>query len=272
MQIGEKLPTPKVDTFTIKGIDVAAIDVFRARDLVAALATSAQGAYVTVTGAHGIVESAYDHRVRSAHVQAALVVPDGMPLVWLGRLSGLKTIGRVYGPELMESVFSIRENRELRHFFYGSTPATISRLTAALASRFGEFNLVGVHCPPTRSAGFSEDTEVIARIRNLKPHFIWVGLSTPKQELWMRMHMPRIACGVAIGVGAAFDLVSGKTLQAPRWIQRSGLEWLFRLAMEPRRLFRRYFFIVPRFGYFALATLVNHYWRIFSIGKQPRAT
>jgi N-acetylglucosaminyldiphosphoundecaprenol N-acetyl-beta-D-mannosaminyltransferase len=249
-------PGIEFQRFRVRGTSVAAIDLERACDLIGQLATEGQGSYVTVTGAHGIVESVYSDRVREAHQQATMVVPDGMPLVWLGRLLGFNSIGRVYGPDLMASVFSRKELRQLKHYFYGSTPAIIDRLTATLRSQFGEFTLVGVYSPPIRPVGFAEAEDLLSRIRELKPHIIWVGLSTPKQEIWLHDHMGRIGSGVGIGVGAAFDLVSGTTRQAPRWVQRSGLEWLFRLGVEPRRLVRRYFFIVPRFLYYMAETLI----------------
>ena len=258
--LGSTATTAQYRTFDVRGISVAAIDVATATDLIGQLATNAHGVYVAVTGAHGIVESVYDDRVREAHQRAAVVVPDGMPLVWLGRLLDFNSIGRVYGPDLMSSVFSRNELRDLRHFFYGSSPAVIDRLTATLKSRFGEFNLVGAHSPPIRPVGFAEDDEVLSHIRQLKPHVVWVSLSTPKQELWLCNHMHKIESGVGIGVGAAFDLLSGTTLQAPRWVQRSGLEWAFRLAVEPRRLFRRYLFIVPRFLYYMAETFVIRRW------------
>jgi N-acetylglucosaminyldiphosphoundecaprenol N-acetyl-beta-D-mannosaminyltransferase len=244
-------------TFKVKGIDIAAIDVSRARDLIGELATNAHGNYITVTGAHGIVESVYDPRVREAHQQAFVAVPDGMPLVWLGRMLGFDSVGRVCGSELMECIFSSAECRALTHFFYGGSPAVLERLKNVLVSRFGEFNLVGTCCPPMRPAGFSEDEEVIGRIRELKPQIVWVGLSTPKQEIWMHMHMHRIGTGIGVGVGAAFDLLSGAKRRAPRWVQRSGLEWLFRLAMEPTRLFKRYAFVIPRFSFFLLEALIT---------------
>jgi N-acetylglucosaminyldiphosphoundecaprenol N-acetyl-beta-D-mannosaminyltransferase len=250
-----------VKRFRVRGIDVAVLDLASAADLIEELATTARGAYVTVTGAHGIVESVYSEQVLQAHKQAALVLPDGMPLVWLGRLLGFTAIDRVYGPDLMESVFSRRELRELRHFFYGSTPDVIDRLASIIRARFGEFNLIGTHCPPVRPMGFDEDEEVITHIRQLRPQIVWVALSTPKQELWLAKHMQRIGSGVGVGVGAAFDLVSGTTRQAPVWIQRSGFEWMFRLMVEPRRLLRRYLFIVPRFLYYMLTTVVVHRWQ-----------
>jgi N-acetylglucosaminyldiphosphoundecaprenol N-acetyl-beta-D-mannosaminyltransferase len=245
------------ETFRVRGTDVAAVDVLRASDFVGQLAPNARGAYVTVTGAHGIVESVRNERVREAHQQASMVVPDGMPLVWMGRLLGFNSVGRVYGPDLMSCIFSRKELRQLRHYFYGSTPDVVSKLTAALISRFGEFNFVGAYSPPIRPLGFDEDESILSRIRELKPHFVWVGLSTPKQELWLHMHMQKIGSGVGIGVGAAFDLLSGVTPQAPRWIQRSGFEWLFRLAMEPRRLFKRYLLVIPQFLYFMVETLIS---------------
>jgi len=245
------------ETFRVRGTDVAAVDVFRASDLIGQFATSTGGTYVTVTGAHGIVESVRNEQIREAHQRASMVVPDGMPLVWLGRLLGFNAVGRVYGPDLMSCIFSRKELRQLRHFFYGSTPDIVSNLTTALTSRFGEFNYVGAYSPPIKPPGFVEDESVLSRIRELKPHIIWVGLSTPKQELWLHMHMQKIGSGVGIGVGAAFDLLSGATPQAPRWIQHSGFEWLFRLAMEPRRLFKRYFFVVPQFLYFMVETLIS---------------
>jgi N-acetylglucosaminyldiphosphoundecaprenol N-acetyl-beta-D-mannosaminyltransferase len=244
-----------VPTFSIRGINIAAINLQRATQSISARAATSRGDYVTVTGAHGIVECSDDASVRRAHQEAFLVVPDGMPLVWLGRRLGFRTMDRVYGPDLVESIFSEPECRELRHFFYGGRPEVVSSLIDALATRFGPFNMVGSYSPPLKPAGFSEADAIIRRIRDSSPHIIWVGLSTPKQELWMHMHMPKIGMGVGIGVGAAFDFLSGTTRQAPRWVQRSGLEWLFRVVNEPRRLFRRYLTVVPRFSFMFLETL-----------------
>ena len=218
MAPGNTAPAIEFRKFNVRGTSVAAIDLERACDLIGQLATGGQGSYVTVTGAHGIVESVYSDRVREAHQQAFVVVPDGMPLVWLGRLLGFDLIGRVYGPDLMASVFSRKELRYLKHYFYGSTPAIIDRLTATLKSQFGEFTLVGAYSPSIRPVGFTESEDLLSHIRELKPHIVWVGLSTPKQEIWLHDHMARIGSGVGIGVGAAFDLVSGATRQAPRWI------------------------------------------------------
>jgi N-acetylglucosaminyldiphosphoundecaprenol N-acetyl-beta-D-mannosaminyltransferase len=247
--------------FEIRGIRVASVNVFSACDLICARAPVAKGEYVTVTGAHGIVEAVRDPRVLNAHQQAAMVVADGMPLVWLGRLLGYSSIGRVNGPELMEVLFAQQEYRNLRHFFYGGNEAVVAKFRSVIVSRFGDFNFIGAHYPPFKPLGFIEDEEAVAHIRALRPNIVWVGLSTPKQEVWMHMHMGKIGCGIGIGVGAAFDLLSGTTRRAPRWIQRSGFEWLFRLAVEPRRLYKRYFFVIPQFAYFWLETLIKQRYK-----------
>ncbi len=252
-----------VPVFEIRGIRVAAVNVFRAADLICARDHPAKGEYVTVTGAHGIVESANDEKVLEAHQQAAMVVADGMPLVWLGRLLGHRSIGRVNGPELMEVIFEKEAYRKLKHFFYGGNESVVTNLKNVIISRYDDFNMIGAHYPPINPLGFNEDDEVLARIRSLQPDIIWVGLSTPKQEVWMHMHMHKIGCGIGVGVGAAFDLLSGTTRRAPRWIQRSGFEWLFRLIVEPRRLYKRYLFVIPRFAYFWLQTLFKLRYRMF---------
>ena len=258
-----ELTVQHVQTFTFKGVPVAAIDVLCARDVLGTWAPEGRGEYVTCTGAHGIVESAHNPQVRRAHEEAALVVPDGMPLVWLGRLLGFSSIGRISGSELMEQVFCIPSYRRLRHFFYGSKPSTVDRLCQALTCRFGSFNFAGAYCPPIRAIGFEESEDILNMIREAKPNIIWVGLSTPKQEIWLNMHMRQIGMGVGIGVGAAFDFLSGTIPRAPRWIQRSGFEWSFRLLAEPRRLYKRYCYVIPRFLYFWFETIIE------KIGTRP---
>lgn len=257
-------PETDVPRFEIKGVEVAAIDVYRARDIIGCRAPESNGEYVTVTGAHGVVEAANNRQILEAHQGASIIVADGMPLVWLGRLLGYQSIGRVNGPELMELVFARDDLRSLRHFFYGGNPLAIANLRSTLISRFGDFNMVGAYSPPIKPIGFDEDEQTLERIRALKPDIVWVGLSTPKQEVWMHMHMRKIGHGIGVGVGAAFDLLSGTTRRAPRWIQRSGFEWLFRLVVEPRRLYKRYFFVIPRFAYFWLETLLKQRYKVGS--------
>ena len=179
---GEALTIRGFSTFDIKGISVAAVDLQRASEYICRLATEAHGAHVTVTGAHGIVESTCDERVRTAHQQALMVVPDGMPLVWLGRSLGFKSIGRVRGADLMKCIFANEQYKQLRHFFYGASPSVVSKLLEALRAKFGDVNLVGVYCPPMKPMGYVERNDVLTFIRDLKPDLIWVKSQLPNKK------------------------------------------------------------------------------------------
>jgi N-acetylglucosaminyldiphosphoundecaprenol N-acetyl-beta-D-mannosaminyltransferase len=205
--------------------------------------------YVCVRDVNGIMEAIRDKRVLQAHNTAGLVVPDGMPLVWLLKLGGHVGAGRVYGPDLMLALLE----RGYRHYLYGTTPDTLARLHARLFARFPRAVIVGSHAPPFRPAGAGEDDAVISAINDSGADILWVGLSTPKQELWMANHRARLAVPVLIGVGAAFDFHAGLLRQAPAFLQRAGLEWAFRLAMEPRRLASRYLRNNPTFLWLLLA-------------------
>ncbi|MCA1841314.1 MAG: WecB/TagA/CpsF family glycosyltransferase [Actinomycetota bacterium] len=177
---------------------------------------------------------------------ADLVVPDGMPLVWIGRRRGFKNLKRrVYGPELMET-FLRETGPKYRHFLYGAAPETLDKLQALVFERF-QTNIVGAISPPFRILTPDEDKEIVAEINDSNPDFIWVGLSTPKQERWMFEHRDSIDPAVMLGVGAAFDFLTGTKRKAPSWMQEHGLEWLFRLVTEPRRLAYRYLVLGSQF-------------------------
>jgi N-acetylglucosaminyldiphosphoundecaprenol N-acetyl-beta-D-mannosaminyltransferase len=194
--------------------------------------------YIAVTGMHGVSEAQRDPHFKSILEQADLVVPDGMPLVWLGRKHGHGLRRRVYGPELMET-FCRETAGKYRHFFYGGAPGVAEGLAQSERQRHG-ICVVGTYCPPFRPLTAEEQADVIAMIQQARPDVLWVGLSTPKQERWMEEFKDRIHVPVLLGVGAAFDLNSGRLQQAPVWMRENGLEWLFRLLAEPRRLWRRY--------------------------------
>jgi N-acetylglucosaminyldiphosphoundecaprenol N-acetyl-beta-D-mannosaminyltransferase len=203
--------------------------------------------YATLTGVHGIMESVRNEEIRRAHDAAGLVLPDGMPLVWLLWQGGFVFADRVYGPDLMLALFNRSERSGYRHFLYGGMPRTIECLKRNLVRKFPAAKIVGAHAPPFRPAGAAEDEAVIEAINASAPDIVWVGLSTPKQELWMKRHRDRLSAPVLIGVGAAFDFHAGLVRQAPRLVQRMGLEWAFRVAMEPRRLANRYLRNNPTF-------------------------
>ncbi len=196
--------------------------------------------YVCVSGIHGVMESQRDEHLRAIHNAAGMVVPDGMPLVWLSRMHGFPEVERVYGPDLLLACCERSRTAGYRHFFYGGAPGVPELLIERLRERFPGLLVAGGFSPPFRALTPEEDRDVVQRINTARPDIIWVGLSTPKQERWMAEYRHRLEAPVFIGVGAAFDFHAGLKRQAPRWMQRSGLEWVFRLLCEPRRLWRRY--------------------------------
>ncbi len=203
--------------------------------------------FIAATGMHGVTEAQKDEHLLKVLNSADLVVPDGMPLVWLARRRGIPLERRVYGPELMET-FCRDTGGSYRHFLYGGSPGVAEKLSHVMQDRFG-VKVAGILCPPFRPLAPEEDKEVIEVINRSEADIIWIGLSTPKQESWMYEHRESLKVPVAVGVGAAFDFLSGTKTSAPRWMQENGLEWLFRLIKEPRRLWPRYLFGGSRFIY-----------------------
>jgi N-acetylglucosaminyldiphosphoundecaprenol N-acetyl-beta-D-mannosaminyltransferase len=176
-----------------------------------------------------------------------MVTPDGMPLVWFLRWVRSQHVARVYGPDLMQEITALSSRRGYKQFYYGGTEGVTEKLQDVLTRKHPSLKVAGAISPPFRRLTPAEDQAVIQRINDAKPDILWVGLSTPKQEIWMAEHVGRVNVPVMIGVGAAFDFLSGTKRQAPIWMQRCGLEWLFRLCSEPRRLWFRYARIVPCF-------------------------
>lgn len=217
--------------------------------------------YVTVTGVHGVMESVRNPQVRDAHNAAALNLPDGMPMVWIGKLQGHR-VSRVYGPTLMERLCAASLTSDARHFLYGGRDGVVETLAANLRGKFPGIRIVGSYTPPFRELTQEELTSIAARINEVQADIIWVGLSTPKQELFMNRIVPSLNKGVLIGVGAAFDFHIGAVRQAPRWMQQIGMEWLFRLAMEPRRLWKRYLLNNPTFVCLLVSKAVRNSFKV----------
>lgn len=213
--------------------------------------------YICVTGAHGVVEAHSKLEVLQAHQNAGLVVPDGMPLVWLGKLLGRPNTERIYGPDLFLALCERAEKEKWRVFLYGTTAATIERLRKQLHVRFPGLVIAGSIAPPFRPLLPDEEKRVSATITDSRADIVFVGLSTPKQELWMQKHSPKLKAHALIGVGAAFDFVSGTKKQAPQWMRGFGLEWAFRLFQEPRRLWYRSVVLNGVFIGIALKTIIN---------------
>ncbi|HEV2386557.1 MAG TPA: WecB/TagA/CpsF family glycosyltransferase [Candidatus Acidoferrales bacterium] len=206
--------------------------------------------YIVLAGMHNVIRAHNDPAFRQFINAAALSVPDGMPLVWLGRLRGEKLRRRVYGPELMEAFCEQTASKGYRHFFYGGAPGVPERVADRLSRRFPGLVVVGICSPPFRHLTPEEDEEIVATINRAAPDVLWVGLGTPKQEFWMHSHQHRLRVPVLAGVGAAFDFHAGVKRQAPAWMREHGFEWLFRLLQEPRRLWRRYLVYGPQFVYY----------------------
>jgi N-acetylglucosaminyldiphosphoundecaprenol N-acetyl-beta-D-mannosaminyltransferase len=240
----------------ILGVGVSAINMDMAIETIDQWIAKRQNHYICCTDVHGIVRSQSDRRLREIQDKAGLVTPDGMPLVWISRLRNYRQVGRVYGPDLMSEVCSHSASRGYRHFLYGGDKEVPGKLADRLMLKYPGIQIVGTYSPPFRPLTPEEDEAIIQRINDSRTDIIWVGIGSPKQEYWMAAHLGRLDVPVMIGVGAAFDFLAGVKKQAPRWIQRSGFEWLFRLITEPRRLWRRYLMVVPLFVvYMALDTL-----------------
>lgn len=243
-------PAPRVD---ILGVEVSAIDLDDAVSTVEHWIATRRKSYVCITGVHGLMESRKDPTLRDIHNRAGLVTPDGMPLVWTARRKGFSNVTRVYGPDLMRRLTARSAETGYRNFYFGGGEGIAERLAGTLTAAHPGLKVAGTFTPPFRPATPEEDEAVIARINAARPDILWVGLSTPKQEYWMAAHAARLHVPVMVGVGAAFDFLAGTKRQAPPWMQARGLEWLFRLRSEPRRLWRRYLTIVP--GFLALMAL-----------------
>jgi N-acetylglucosaminyldiphosphoundecaprenol N-acetyl-beta-D-mannosaminyltransferase len=242
-------PLRRVD---VLGVQVTAGDLDRDITEIGRWIATGEHHYVCVTGVHGVIESQADPELLAIHNASGLTTTDGMPLVWCCRKAGFPDTQRVYGPDLLPATIEAGIRHGWRHYFYGGADGVPEQLAENLQRRFPGMKVVGTMSPPFRALTAEEDDEIVAEINAVDPDIVWVGLSTPKQERWMASHVDRLNANALVGVGAAFDFHAGTVRQAPRWVQRSGLEWAFRLAIEPRRLWRRYVRIVPTF-----------LWRIF---------
>lgn len=231
----------------VLGVKVSAINIPMALDTIQQWVTHKQQHYVTITGVHGVMESQKDPEVRDIHNRAGMVTPDGMPLVWMNHIQGNRHVSRVYGPDLMLAVCDASKETGYKHFFYGGNTGVPELLKEKLQERYPHLDVVGTYSPPFRALSPEEDEEIVQMINDSGADIVWVGLSTPKQERWMDAHLGRVNAPVMVGVGAAFDFHAGLKPQAPRWMQKTGMEWFFRLVSEPRRLYKRYLINNPRF-------------------------
>jgi len=225
---------PAIERVNVLGVGISVLNLDTTCALMSeAVATKRKG-YITVTGVHGVTEAQDDPEFRRILNSSYLCTPDGMPMVWMSKLAGHKQVTRVYGPDLMDLICQTGVAKNWKHFFYGGASGVADELKTKLEHRFPGLQVVGTYTPPFRALNPSEDRELGDLVARAKPHFFWVGLSTPKQERFMASYLPKLDTTLMIGVGAAFDFHTGRVKQAPRWIQRSGPRMgLPRLAGTP---------------------------------------
>ncbi len=246
-----KVSPNKVTRVNVLGVGISALNMNTALEQVLEGADRPGFAgYVTVSGVHGVMESCRDEELKRIHNRSYLSTPDGMPMVWIAKLHGQSEVERVYGPDLMLEVVAATAATGRKHYFWGGNEGVAEELAERMQERFPGTEVIGTSCPPFRPLTDMEEKELVAQLKTGRPHFLWVGLSTPKQERFMHdllSRNPDLCEGwdhglILFGVGAAFDFHTGRVRQAPSLMQRCGLEWLFRLVCEPRRLWRRYAF------------------------------
>jgi len=251
------------DRVNVLGVGISPVNLDTAEDLIFNAIDSGQQGYVGVTGVHGVSEAQNDSKFKDILNNTFINTPDGMPMVWYARLYGFEKVSRVYGPDLMLNICARSVDRKVKHFFYGGGEGVADLLKEKLEKKFPGIEIVGTYTPPFRPLTNDEEIEVRNLINISGAHCVWVGLSTPKQEKFMSGFLNRFGANesgdsslkgpkVFFGVGAAFDFHAGLIPQAPNWMQQSGLEWLYRLYKEPKRLWKRYLKNNPLFLFRAL--------------------
>ena len=249
-------PQKRLDYRMILGMRVHATSYADAVHRITAWASAGESRYVCEAPVHMVMESYDCSEYRSVINGADLVTPGGMPVVWMMRLLGVRRQARVYGPALTLKVCECAALQGLKVGFYGGTQASLAALLSEIGRRYPGINVVYAYSPPFRKPTPEEDARVQEEIDNSRVQILFVGLGCPKQERWMAEHRPGVRA-VMLGVGAAFDFISGEKPQAPLWMQSIGAEWLFRLCTEPRRLWFRYFWHNPRFVALAIIQLAR---------------
>jgi N-acetylglucosaminyldiphosphoundecaprenol N-acetyl-beta-D-mannosaminyltransferase len=233
---------------SLLGVPVALVDYAETMAVLDGMIASRERGYVCAVPVHGVMVARHDAEMRAALHGASLAVPDGRPLVWALNLLGEHLDDRVYGPELMDRYCARCAEAGHRIWLYGGgTPAALDQLKRVLESRYRGITIAGGWSPPHRPLTAEEEHEVAAKIDGDAADVVWVGIGAPRQEKWMARMRPRLAAPVLVGVGAAFDFLSGAKSQAPGWMQQRGLEWAYRAAQEPVRLLPRYLRYNPAF-------------------------
>lgn len=229
----------KIRTCEILKTNIAVTNMPETVEFIDARIQSGGGGYICVSNVHTTVMAYEDEDYRKIQNSALLALPDGKPLSVVSKKRGFPEAERVAGPDLMERMFRESTQNGYLHYFYGSTPETLAALLEKLQEKYPKIQIAGMEAPPFRDLTKEEDTACIDRINQTEPDIVWVGLGAPKQERWMYAHKDSIK-GLMIGVGAGFDFHAGTVKRAPKWMQNIGMEWLYRLCQDPKRLWKRY--------------------------------
>lgn len=239
------------DSCQIMGVNVANVNMDTLIPKLQQLIRNSKGEYVCATNVHTIVTAYRDPHYLAAQNSSILTFPDGTPVAKVAKSRGYTDIARTAGPDVMEEIFRISAKNGYRHFFYGSTRETLTNLSANLKAKYPGINIAGMISPPFGALSTEEDAAIVKYINNTKPDIVWVGLGAPKQELWMYEHRGKIQ-SLMIGVGAGFDFHAGTVQRAPLWMQKHGLEWLYRISQDPKRLAKRYLSTIPSYIWHAM--------------------
>jgi N-acetylglucosaminyldiphosphoundecaprenol N-acetyl-beta-D-mannosaminyltransferase len=243
----EDLKAPASRRINVLGVGISAIDMNDALRISDAQIRTKRKGYVCITGVHGVIEAQADPEFQRILNRSLMTTPDGMPMVWIGRIRGLSRMRRVYGPDFMMNLCRISIARGYRHFLFGGRPGVAAELAQVLSKECPGLQIAGTYTPPYRPLSPVEEADLISIVAQAEPDVFWVSLSTPKQERFMAQYLDKLNVKLMVGVGAAFDIHTGAIKDAPPLVKKLGLQWLHRLVQEPRRLWRRYLFNNPKF-------------------------
>ncbi|MGA7109699.1 MAG: WecB/TagA/CpsF family glycosyltransferase [Terracidiphilus sp.] len=243
----ERANPPLLSRANVLGVGINATNIGAATLLSDTLIRQNRRAYVCTADVHTIIEAQSDPYLREVLNASFMTVPDGMPLVWAARMQGFRQIQRVYGPDFMLALCRFGVPRGYRHFFCGGKPGVAGKLSTNLVAEIPGLQVVGTYTPPYRALNPAEEAELAGRIAISRPNVVWVGLGSPKQDRFLAQYCGRFETNLMVGVGAAFDFHAGVVKEAPRWMHKTGLQWIYRVVQEPRRLWKRYCISVPSF-------------------------
>ena len=231
----------------VLGVGVTPLDARQTIDVIDAAIKDGAKNYICVTGVHGIMEAQQDPGLRRIINRSMITTADGRPTVWVGWLQGFRKMKQLTGPNLMLQLCEESVAKGQTHFFYGGDLGVAEQLKQSFQRRYPGLRVVGTYTPPFRPLNEQEEQELLETVSQLKPDLFWVGLSTPKQERFMAQYVGKLDTKVMLGVGAAFDIHTGRIKESPEWLKATGMQWFHRMWQEPRRLWKRYLYNNPRF-------------------------